>query len=285
MGDHLAHPRASAHAPAANAANGATTWPIRVRAPSASGPGEHKPLSDASRLPQIVDAPGLSESRETWEAIAPAFSRTRQRAWVPVLAWADRNVRRGARVLDLACGNGRHGGPLSARGLDVTGADFSRPLLAFARERGVAVVAAEVGALPFRAGAFDAALFIAALHNVPGRARRIAALAELARALAPGAPALVTVWARWQPGRVGYFLRELPHHWAGDADHEFGDAMVPWAESDKAPARARFYHFYSRFELREDLRAAGFAVRRIGAARLAGKGALADNLIADVRKE
>lgn len=228
--------------------------------------------------------PGLSETRETWDAIAPAFARTRQRAWESVLAWAAREVPRGGRLLDLACGNGRHGGPLAARGLRVTGADFSRPLLAFARERGVDVVAAEVGALPFRTRAFDGAMFVAALHNVPGRARRIAALAELARVLAPGAPALVTVWARWQPGRVGYFLRELPHHWAGDADHEFGDALVPWAESDKAPARSRFYHFYGRFELREDLRAAGFRVERIRAARLAGKGAIADNLLAEVRR-
>jgi SAM-dependent methyltransferase len=41
----------------------------------------------------------------------------------------------GARVLDLACGHGRHAVELSARGLRVTGADISEPLLGLARER------------------------------------------------------------------------------------------------------------------------------------------------------
>ncbi len=233
------------------------------------------------RVPSWKEAQ-LGATRAAWTGIGPSFERTRQRPWGAVLAWAARCAPPGGRILDLACGNGRHGGPLVARGDAVVGADFSRPLLAFARERGVAVVEAEAGALPFRAGAFDAATFVAALHNIPGRSRRIAALAELGRVVRPGAPALVTVWARWQSGRIGHFLRELPHHLMGDADHEFGDALVPWRASEEGSI-PRYYHFYGRFELREDLRSAGFEVKRIRAVRLTARGFLADNLFADVR--
>ena len=45
---------------------------------------------------------------------------------------------RGARVLDMACGQGRHALELAARGFRVTGLDISEPSLAVARDRAVA---------------------------------------------------------------------------------------------------------------------------------------------------
>ncbi len=42
---------------------------------------------------------------------------------------------RGARILDVACGFGRHAGPLSRRGYHVVGVDLSRAMLAEARRR------------------------------------------------------------------------------------------------------------------------------------------------------
>lgn len=64
----------------------------------------------------------------------------------------------GRRVLDLACGPGRHAAQLAARGARVVGLDLSLPLLARARTRTggtVPVVRADMRQLPFRAGTFD----------------------------------------------------------------------------------------------------------------------------------
>jgi len=44
-------------------------------------------------------------------------------------------LERGARVLDLACGHGRHAVELAARGFRMTGLDISEPSIAVARER------------------------------------------------------------------------------------------------------------------------------------------------------
>jgi SAM-dependent methyltransferase len=69
----------------------------------------------------------------------------------------------GARVLDLACGHGRHAIPLAERGFAVTGYDLSEPFLARARDeaaaRGVALrfVQGDMRALPFEEE-FDAAI-------------------------------------------------------------------------------------------------------------------------------
>lgn len=223
---------------------------------------------------------------DQWEAVGPTFARSRPRPWAQVVRWADENLPAGARVLDLAAGNGRHGAAIPGRRVVAT--DFAATLLEQARGRGLACVRSEVAELPFRAASFDGVLFVAALHNVPGRQRRIAALAEMARVLRPGGAALVTVWSRWRAGWFRHFAMELPHHVFGDAVGAFGDAIVPWSAGSLAVPR--YYHFYSRPELRADLELAGLEVEAVWGERLAiprdaraPASWLADNLFASVR--
>jgi SAM-dependent methyltransferase len=75
------------------------------------------------------------------------------------VALIDRIVRlRGRRVLDLACGPGRHAALLAARGGRVVGLDLSLPLLGRARQRAdaaVRLVRGDMRHLPFSGGAFD----------------------------------------------------------------------------------------------------------------------------------
>ncbi|HWG91587.1 MAG TPA: class I SAM-dependent methyltransferase [Candidatus Thermoplasmatota archaeon] len=230
----------------------------------------------------------IAATHEDWEAIADTFHRTRRRPWPSVLEWSLEAVPRGGRVLDLAGGNGRHGVPLAQDGYRVVLADFSRRLASHAdRERRTRdpaipfqVVQASAPTLPLQTGSMDGALFIAALHNIPGRTNRIAALAELHRVLKPGAPALVTVWSRWQQKYALDFLKELPSAVLKDR-RTFGDRTVPWSEDGSIVER--YYHFYSRWELREDLHAAGFDNPRIWSKCISTK-VWADNLFAEVRR-
>jgi SAM-dependent methyltransferase len=65
----------------------------------------------------------------------------------------------GERVLDLACGPGRHVAELSRRGARVVGLDLSRALLFAARRRGAGpLVRGDMRRLPFRGAAFDVVL-------------------------------------------------------------------------------------------------------------------------------
>lgn len=95
-------------------------------------------------------------------------------------AFADRPVRR---VLDLAGGSGRVADTLGSAGYDPVVADFSRPMLQRARERGVEAVQGDAGTLPFPDERFDAAVVVDAYHHLP---EQEAALAEAARVVAPG---------------------------------------------------------------------------------------------------
>lgn len=199
----------------------------------------------------------MRDTRQEWETLAGTWDKARRRAWPAVATFAE-SFSAGDKVLDLAAGNGRHGILSSKMGADVVAADFSRSLLAFASERGLATAQADARELPFVRGAFDGALFVAGLHCIPTRLGRIGALTELHRVLRPGGRALVTVWSRFrEEGLKGWNV---------------ADADVPWGDV------SRYYHFYTPVELIADCRVAGYRDVMLRAERMShNAGWLPDN--------
>ena len=101
-------------------------------------------------------------------------------------------IRPGSRVLDLACGTGRHSIALAAGGCEVTGFDYSAPYLAEARrsepKRGARVrwIRGDMRRLPFE-GEFDAAINLFSSFGYFSReADDLRTLRGVARALKPG---------------------------------------------------------------------------------------------------
>jgi len=95
--------------------------------------------------------------------------------------------RRGDRVLDLACGPGRHAAELERLGAKVVGFDLSRAMLRRARERtGACLVRGDMRALPFREGSFVLAvnLFTSFGYFVDDAEHRVV-LRQVAAALVP----------------------------------------------------------------------------------------------------
>jgi SAM-dependent methyltransferase len=89
-------------------------------------------------------------------------------------------------VLDVGCGVGHLGRVLAGLGradLELVGLDFQSELLAEARTGYAARIEGDVHHLPFRDGAFAAAIASNSLHHFPDAH---AAMAEITRVLAPG---------------------------------------------------------------------------------------------------
>ncbi|MGI8946027.1 MAG: SAM-dependent methyltransferase [Thermoleophilaceae bacterium] len=103
----------------------------------------------------------------------------------------------GGRVLDLACGHGRHAIELAAEGFRVTGLDISEPALAVARKHAAARGAElELLALDMREldreGAFDAVYNVSSAFGYhPDEQEDLAVLEGVARALVPGGRFLI----------------------------------------------------------------------------------------------
>ncbi|WP_348610685.1 class I SAM-dependent methyltransferase [Halobaculum rarum] len=183
----------------------------------------------------------------TYDRIAGHFSKTREHTWPEVESFLD--GRSGGVGIDVGCGNGRHCEPLGDRVEAVVGVDVSEGLLrearARARERGydpaVSFVRGDAAALPVADDRVDLAVYVAALHHLRPRERRVASLSELARALAPDGRALVSAWST------------AHDRFDADADAEVGfDTTVDWTlpGGETVP---RFYHIYAPREFDADL--------------------------------
>ncbi|WP_277553144.1 class I SAM-dependent methyltransferase [Halobaculum limi] len=196
-----------------------------------------------------TDADGATTTAATYDRIAAHFSKTREYAWPEVESFLD--GRTGAVALDVGCGNGRHCEPLRACADRVVGVDVSRGLLREAQARaadrgysdGVSFVAGDAASLPIRDDSADLAVYVAALHHLRTRERRVASLSALAAALGPEGRALVSAWS------TAHDRFEAP----ADADEGF-DTMVDWTlpGGETVP---RFYHIYAPAEFDADIAA------------------------------
>ncbi len=160
-----------------------------------------------------------------------------------VVAIADRlQANRGARVLDIGCGLGRHTVYLAARGFDVIGLDNAPAALSACRanldKAGVSarLLEAEMTEIPFADGHFDAIVATHVIHHTDGpTVRQIMRL--ITDKLTSGG---LLVWAMPSTRHANCGIgREIdPGTWV-DEEHEEGP--IP-------------HHYFSETEVRELLR-------------------------------
>lgn len=151
--------------------------------------------------------PLTTRARLTWTAgdfhqIARGFEAEAE-AFISRLA-----LRRGERVLDVACGTGNLTLPAARAGAVVTGLDIAPNLLATLRQRAdaegtrVALDEGNAEALPYADGQFDT---VVSMFGVMFAARPERAVAELLRVTRPGGRIALANWTR--EGLVGEMLR------------------------------------------------------------------------------
>jgi SAM-dependent methyltransferase len=131
----------------------------------------------------------------------------------------------GERVLDMACGGGRHAFALYRRGADVVALDMDAAelkdvagMFAAMREGGevpdgarAAAVRGNAYCLPFADATFDRIVAAEVLEHLPDDER---AMSELARVLKPGGTIAVTV-PRFGPEKVCWALSDAYHEVEG----------------------------------------------------------------------
>jgi tRNA (uracil-5-)-methyltransferase TRM9 len=222
-------------------------------------------MSDLSRLDSSTDSPDSStdspdsstdspdpHAGRTYDRIAEHFSQTREYAWPEVESFLD--GRTGRRGLDLGCGNGRHAEAMAPHVESVVGVDASTGLLAEAANRArerdfdLHIVAGDAASIPLRDETVDLAVYVATLHHLRPRDRRVASLDELARVLAPGGRALVSAWSTAHSK-----FEDI------ETDGEGFDTEVDWTLPGGETV-GRFYHIYDPPEFDADLAASDLSV-------------------------
>jgi tRNA (uracil-5-)-methyltransferase TRM9 len=189
------------------------------------------------------------DPRATYDRIADHFAATRAHPWPEIDAFVD-DAPAVDLALDVGCGNGRHAERLADRADRVVALDASRGLLETARDRAAerdfhaALLQGDAARLPLVDGRVGLAVYVATLHHLRPRGRRVESLDELARVLAPGGRALVSAWS--------------VTHDRFDAETGF-DTTVDWTLPDGETV-PRYYHVYDPEEFADDLGASALAV-------------------------
>lgn len=149
-------------------------------------------------------------------------------------------LRRGARLLDVACGEGDVVAAGRRAGYAAVGADISPTAIAKARQAHgpLPAVVADAEHLPFADGGFDA---VTCLGSVENFGDPVAALAEIHRVLAPGG-----TFCTLMPNK--FWLGDILQVWAGQ------DETMPFQRVERAATPAQW---------RRLLAAAGFRVERM----------------------
>ena len=220
----------------------------------------------------------LNINKEFYQSFGHAFAQTRRRiqpgvrqvlaGWIHDGDW-----------LDIGCGGGVLAQAWIHAGLkgSYTGVDFSAPLLEEARDLLTERPPGSELAVSFRQvdlaledwsnglppGNFDGVVSFAALHHIPGSAYRQKMMRQVAGLLKPGGLFIHSVWQFQHSPKL--MARVQPWQLAGLADHEVeeGDTLLDWRHHPGAEPSApglRYVHLFSREELQELARFAGFEV-------------------------
>jgi len=206
----------------------------------------------------------IKNSIETWDAIAQSFDVTRRKPWKQCVDFIN-TLNKTDTAVDMGCGNGRHLLPCAAHCKKAIGIDISRELLAIVQKKlnennlnNTSLLHSDVVHLPFKNNTVGAVLYIASLHNIKGRDKRIQSLKEVKRILKKDGKALISVWSRWQDRYRKQFLKK----WFTQRGRtEFGDINIYWRQHGlNIP---RFYHLYSKKEFQDDLHRADLRIVEI----------------------
>lgn len=198
----------------------------------------------------------------SWNAIANGYVHLRTRPWKELLH-VIRNYE-GDLVLDLGCGSGRHIMDLSKRFREVIALDISRRMIEWTKRRcikydiyaKVHTIVADGRFPPFRYSCIDFVLSVAVIHNIPSREERIRLLENIKSIMKVKGSILITVWSRYQPRLL--FKSILQFLFKRDRTLEFGDVLIPWRRREAT--YYRYYHLFSKRELREHLTNVGFKI-------------------------
>lgn len=214
----------------------------------------------------------LNIVRRNYEEIAGEFSETRKRYLWPALLEFSEEVKSGARVLDVGCGDGRLLRAFKYKDINYTGIDASEKLIAIAKNKfvgaGYKFLVGDILELSqFSEIGFDYVFCVAVLQHIPGRDLQIAALRQMKNKIGENGKIILTVWNLWSKKKyrkmiLKFFLLKLikkNHRLGGTGNMDFGDILFDGFNQKSQ----RYYHAFRMGELKKIIKKSGLKIEKI----------------------
>ena len=202
----------------------------------------------------------IQKTREDYNKIAKHFSGTRYDTW-PELEQFKPYLRDGQRILDWGCGNGRLLLIMKDKQLEYFGVDQASALINIAKKKFADEV--KSGKAKFFSTAFkekkfnddffDLVFMIASFFHLPDKKTRLKLLKKTYAELKPGGELLMTVWNLGSD----WAKKKIKKEWKVLSKNDF---LIPWKNSDGVVEAERYYHHFTKNELKGLLEEAGFKI-------------------------
>jgi len=216
---------------------------------------------------------------KSWNKIAESFDKSRSETWEQCISYIE-SLPKDSKIIELGCGSGRHLIPCAEKFNFTHGLDISEKMLEITKRKlneknlNISLIQGNVATLPFKDNSFDSGLFIATLHHVHPKEKRLNTLIEVKRILKPGGTMLISVWNRYQERFLCYFILDFIKRIFIKREDEYGDIFVNWSnENMNIP---RFHHLFSSNELEQLILESGLKIVTTSNAKI-GSFILPDN--------
>jgi len=209
----------------------------------------------------------LEENKKVYDFLAKNFSQTRNQNW-PEIEELIKYVRKGDKILDLGCGNGRLYKILKNKKIEYTGVDISKKLIEIAKKElsdqestQPKFFVGDALNLLLKNHEFDIIFAIALLHHIPTQRLQLKVLRNCFKILKKNGLIILTVWNLRQP-RLLLKYKIWPFS---------KDVYIPWKLKTTKPRSElgstigdkilkRYYHVFTKGELKQIVKKAGFKI-------------------------
>ncbi|MFX0178765.1 MAG: class I SAM-dependent methyltransferase [Candidatus Hodarchaeota archaeon] len=179
-------------------------------------------------------------------------------------------------TIDLGCANGRHFKILSTFSVKLVGIDNSNEFLKIANSQlknlelnfnvskiTPQLILSDICYLPIREKSFQNIFSIATIHHVHTKSERNKIFSQIYNILMPGGYCCITLWRKFQKKYRFYFIGDLikrifSYKYRTKQKEKglnyFGDKLVSWKISKNNKIYYRFYHFFSKNEVKKILK-------------------------------
>jgi ubiquinone/menaquinone biosynthesis C-methylase UbiE len=216
----------------------------------------------------------------SYNQIAKDYHSKRRKPWRPLeffISYLEQKKYNFSGIsLDLGCANGRNFKILGTTPKKLVGIDLSLEFLKIAQKdlntpsfyskfeaQLIQLLLADIRYLPIRKNSINNIFSIATIHHIKNKSERKDVIAQIESIMKIKGNFIVTVWRKWQNKYRSHFLLDRLKRTFNtsyrkqqiiDGLEEYGDKIVPWTLSYEKKTYNRFYHLFSKQEIKRLLK-------------------------------
>jgi len=226
-------------------------------------------------------------SKKIYDILALDYHQKRFCPWKDFELFYNELIQKGVSFngysIDLGCANGRNFKVFLQSDIKLIGIDNSAEFLKISRNRlitgnnytmkerrSIELIQSDINSIPIRPESVNNIFSIAAIHHIKNSNTRNYALNQIYAILKNNGLLFLTLWRKYQKKYRYYFFRDWFKRLYSSNYRikqsnldltEHGDKFIPWTISKENLTYNRFYHFFSRKELKKLLRS--FAIKEM----------------------